>query len=188
MERTPHRQPWGAAIARRAIRLVRHREPILAAIPADDDAHRDQPHRCERCFTLALAAMAQRPAPRERWSADHRLHLVQPYRPNRLGSCDRAASRGRPPSRPVRPQSRSATSRPVLQAFDRRLPRPARLSRMQGAEGADGLMPGILSAHGFDPGPTQRPLLAGALSGIVATLPAVATLLLFGSLKVEASI
>ena len=49
-------------------------------------------------------------------------------------------------------------------------------------------MPGFLSAHGFDPGPTQRPLLAGALSGIVATLPAVVTLLLFGSLKVEASI
>jgi hypothetical protein len=49
-------------------------------------------------------------------------------------------------------------------------------------------MPGFLSAHGFDPGPTQRPLLAGALSGTVATLPAVATLYLFGSLKVEAEI
>lgn len=49
-------------------------------------------------------------------------------------------------------------------------------------------MPGFLSAHGFDPGPTQRPFLAGALSGTVATLPAVAALYLFGSLKVEAEI
>jgi hypothetical protein len=49
-------------------------------------------------------------------------------------------------------------------------------------------MPGFLSAHGFDPGPTQRPLLAGALSGTVATLPAVVALILFGSLKVEAEI
>lgn len=49
-------------------------------------------------------------------------------------------------------------------------------------------MPGFLSAHGFEPGPTQRPLLAGAISGVVATLPAVATLYMFGSLKVEAQI
>jgi hypothetical protein len=49
-------------------------------------------------------------------------------------------------------------------------------------------MAGFLSAHGFDPGPTQRPLLAGALSGIIATLPAVAILHLFGSLKIEAQI
>jgi hypothetical protein len=49
-------------------------------------------------------------------------------------------------------------------------------------------MAGFLSAHGFDPGPTQRPLLAGALSGIIATLPAVAILHLFGSLKIEAEI
>lgn len=46
----------------------------------------------------------------------------------------------------------------------------------------------FLSAHGYDPGPTQRPFLAGAISGAVATLPAIAILHLFGSLKVEAQI
>ena len=49
-------------------------------------------------------------------------------------------------------------------------------------------MAGFLSAHGYDPGPTQRPLLAGAISGVVATAPAVAILHAFGSLRVEASI
>ena len=49
-------------------------------------------------------------------------------------------------------------------------------------------MAGFLAAHGYDPGPTQRPLLAGALSGLVATIPAIAMLRGFGSLKVEAAI
>jgi hypothetical protein len=49
-------------------------------------------------------------------------------------------------------------------------------------------MAGFLSAHGFDPGPTQRPLLAGAISGVLATLPALAILNMFGSLRVEAHI
>ena len=49
-------------------------------------------------------------------------------------------------------------------------------------------MAGFLSAHGYDPGPTQRPLLAGAISGVVATAPAIAILHAFGSLRVEASI
>jgi hypothetical protein len=49
-------------------------------------------------------------------------------------------------------------------------------------------MPGFLGAHGYEPGPTQRPLLAGALSGLLATAPAIALLLLFRSLKVEADI
>ncbi|HJU77735.1 MAG TPA: hypothetical protein VJ597_07405 [Sphingomicrobium sp.] len=49
-------------------------------------------------------------------------------------------------------------------------------------------MAGFLSAHGYDPGPTQRPLLAGAISGIVATIPAIAILIAFGSLEVEARI
>jgi len=44
------------------------------------------------------------------------------------------------------------------------------------------------SAHGFEPGPTQRPLLAGAISGLLATIPAVAFLWAFGSLRVEAMI
>lgn len=47
---------------------------------------------------------------------------------------------------------------------------------------------GFLDAHGYDPGPSQRPLLAGALSGILGTLPAIAVLVGFGSLGVEASI
>jgi hypothetical protein len=49
-------------------------------------------------------------------------------------------------------------------------------------------MAGVLGAHGYDPGPTQRPLLAGALSGLLATAPAIAILILFGSLTVEAEI
>jgi len=49
-------------------------------------------------------------------------------------------------------------------------------------------MPGFLGAHGYDPGPTQRPLLAGAISGIAATLPAMAILYALGSLRVEAEI
>ena len=49
-------------------------------------------------------------------------------------------------------------------------------------------MAGFLSAHGYDPGPTQRPLLAGAISGVLATGPAIVLLYLFGSLEVEAQI
>ena len=54
--------------------------------------------------------------------------------------------------------------------------------------GASQLMVGFLSAHGYDPGPTQRPGLAGAGSGLLATVPAIAILNLFGSLQVEARI
>jgi hypothetical protein len=46
----------------------------------------------------------------------------------------------------------------------------------------------FLSVHGYDPGPTQRPLLAGAISGALATVPAIAILMLLGSLAVEAKI
>ena len=46
----------------------------------------------------------------------------------------------------------------------------------------------FLSAHGYDPGPTQRPLLSGAVAGVLATAPAVGILLWFGSLEVEAQI
>jgi hypothetical protein len=49
-------------------------------------------------------------------------------------------------------------------------------------------MAGFLSAHGYEPGPTQRPLTAGAICGILATAPAVALLHLLGSLAVEARI
>jgi hypothetical protein len=49
-------------------------------------------------------------------------------------------------------------------------------------------MAGFLAAHGYDPGPSQRPLLAGAISGIIATAPAIAILYGFGSLEVEARI
>ena len=49
-------------------------------------------------------------------------------------------------------------------------------------------MASFLAAHGYDPGPTQRPLLAGGLSGVLATVPAIAVLHLFGSLEVEARI
>jgi len=49
-------------------------------------------------------------------------------------------------------------------------------------------MPAFLAAHGYDPGPTQRPRVAGALSGLVATIPAVAILAATGSLAIEARI
>jgi hypothetical protein len=49
-------------------------------------------------------------------------------------------------------------------------------------------MPGFLGAHGYEPGPTQRPLFAGALSGMLATIPAIAILYAFSSLRIEASI
>ncbi len=49
-------------------------------------------------------------------------------------------------------------------------------------------MADFLSAHGYAPGPTQRPLLAGAVSGLIATLPAIGLLELFGTLAVEARI
>ena len=49
-------------------------------------------------------------------------------------------------------------------------------------------MIGLSAAHGDDPGPTQRPLLAGAISGAGATIPAIAILYFFGSLAIEARI
>ena len=49
-------------------------------------------------------------------------------------------------------------------------------------------MIGFTAAHGDDPGPTQRPLVAGAISGVIATLPAIAILMLTSALGVEANI
>jgi hypothetical protein len=49
-------------------------------------------------------------------------------------------------------------------------------------------MQNFLQAHGYDPGPTQRPILAGALTGLAATIPATAVLAAFGSITVEAAI
>lgn len=49
-------------------------------------------------------------------------------------------------------------------------------------------MASFLSAHGYDPGPSQRPMLAGAISGLAATVPAVALLSVSGALAVEAQI
>lgn len=50
------------------------------------------------------------------------------------------------------------------------------------------MMYGFLDAHGYDPGPSQRPMLAGAISGILATVPAIGVLVAFGSLKIESEI
>lgn len=50
------------------------------------------------------------------------------------------------------------------------------------------MMYGFVAAHGYDPGPSQRPLASGAISGILATIPAIGVLAAFGSLKVEARI
>lgn len=49
-------------------------------------------------------------------------------------------------------------------------------------------MPGFLGAHGFDPGPTQRPALAGLMAGLLGTIPATGLLVAFGSLSVETGI
>jgi len=49
-------------------------------------------------------------------------------------------------------------------------------------------MAGFLAAHGYDPGPSQRPFLAGAISGLLGTIPAIGVLIAFGSLRVEAQI
>lgn len=49
-------------------------------------------------------------------------------------------------------------------------------------------MYGFLAAHGYDPGPSQRPFTAGAISGILGTIPAIGILVAFGSLKAEAAI
>lgn len=49
-------------------------------------------------------------------------------------------------------------------------------------------MASFLSVHGYSPGPTQRPFTAGAISGVIATAPAVPILFYFGSLRVEAEI
>ena len=50
------------------------------------------------------------------------------------------------------------------------------------------MMQSFLNAHGYDPGPSQRPLLSGAISGVIATVPAIGVLVAFGSLRVEAEI
>lgn len=46
----------------------------------------------------------------------------------------------------------------------------------------------ILQAHGLDPGPTQRPQLAGAVSSLIANAPAMALVSFFGTVHaVEAA-
>ena len=44
----------------------------------------------------------------------------------------------------------------------------------------------MLQAHGLDAGPTQRPLLAGAIAGVIATAPALAVLTGFQALDAPA--
>jgi hypothetical protein len=44
----------------------------------------------------------------------------------------------------------------------------------------------MLQAHGLDAGPTQRPLLTGAIAGVIATAPALAVLAGFQSLDAPA--
>lgn len=44
----------------------------------------------------------------------------------------------------------------------------------------------FLKAHGFDPGPTQRPVLAGLATGAIATIPAAAVFVGAGSFRVLA--
>jgi hypothetical protein len=44
----------------------------------------------------------------------------------------------------------------------------------------------FVRAHGSDPGPTERPFVAGALSGLLATGPGVLVFVAFGSFQVAA--
>jgi Na+/proline symporter len=44
----------------------------------------------------------------------------------------------------------------------------------------------MLQAHGLDAGPTQRPLLAGAIAGVIATVPALCVLTVFQALDAPA--
>ena len=44
----------------------------------------------------------------------------------------------------------------------------------------------FIRAHGADPGPTQRPLTAGLLTGLAAIVPAGAVFVAFGSFAVAA--
>jgi Na+/proline symporter len=44
----------------------------------------------------------------------------------------------------------------------------------------------MLQAHGLDAGPTQRPLLAGAVAGVIATVPALCVLTVFQALDAPA--
>ena len=46
----------------------------------------------------------------------------------------------------------------------------------------------FLLAHGYDPGPTQRPTLAGSLTGLVATVPALPLLHQSGALEAQSQI
>jgi hypothetical protein len=56
---------------------------------------------------------------------------------------------------------------------------------MSGVKGVAQVI-GFFRAHGYDPGPTQRPLLAGAITGALATIPTGAVVVAFGSFKVAA--
>ena len=47
-------------------------------------------------------------------------------------------------------------------------------------------MIGFLRAHGMEPGPLQRPILAGALSSLIAVVPAGVVFVAFGSFVVVA--
>ena len=47
-------------------------------------------------------------------------------------------------------------------------------------------MIGFLTAHGFDPGPTQRPILAGFATGAIACVPAAVLFVAAGSFRVLA--
>lgn len=44
----------------------------------------------------------------------------------------------------------------------------------------------FLAAHGFDPGPAQRPLLAGTVTGALAAMPAAAVFVALGTFEVVA--
>ena len=47
-------------------------------------------------------------------------------------------------------------------------------------------MMSFIRAHGADPGPTQRPYLAGSLTGLAALIPAAVIFVAFGSFEVAA--
>jgi hypothetical protein len=61
--------------------LVRHHKAVLRPLPPSTHAHRDQLPGRQEGTSIALAAVAQRPAHAQRRRSCCRLHLVQPDRP-----------------------------------------------------------------------------------------------------------
>ena len=170
VERAADRPPGQAAGARRAVRLVRDREPILGPLPAADDAHRDQQagrRRARRAgcggngTTSSCCAKPGVPLVGFTWYSltdqiDWSIAMSEPLGivyPVGLFDLNREAR---------------TVGLAYKQLIDLYRDEPE-YRECPALKEMHGLMATFLSAHGYDPGPSQRPLLAGAISGVLAT-------------------